>query len=70
MTNVFGEYEDLEFRYANGKISYRYVIDSNGFSVETTYNGNEDILMHRNSFGSTAIATYDNQYREVSYKLF
>ena len=69
MRNKLGKNESLEERHSNGEMSYKYYIDSNGYSYERTYDENSNELTYKNSEGDSCEFTYDENGNRLTYKV-
>jgi len=68
MKNVFGKKEDLELYNKEGKIVYRYVICSDGWLNEYTYDSFGNELTYKNSDGYSSEYTRDSKGNKLTYK--
>ena len=68
MRNKLGKNESLEERHSNGEMSYKYYIDSNGYSYEYTYDKRNNKLTYKDSEGDSWERTYDENGNELTFK--
>lgn len=68
MKNILGNIENLELFNREGKRIYDYFKNSNGYSCESTYDSNGNMLTSKNSTGDSYEYTYGLDGKELTYK--
>ena len=68
MKNIFGTTENIELFDKEGRIVYNFYKGLYGYSYETTYDSNGNILTYKDSDGYSSEYTYDSDGRELTYK--
>ena len=68
MKNKLGKSENLVEFHSNGSPSYRYRVDSYGYSCECTYDENDNRLTFKNSDGFSSESTYDENGNRLTFK--
>ena len=69
MKNKLGTSECLEECHSNGEMSYLYYKYSDGYSFESTYGENGNILTFKGSDGWRGEGTYDENGNRLTYKV-
>lgn len=68
MKNILGTTENLELFNKDGRLLYNFYKGLYGYSSETNYDSNGNILTYKNSDGFSSEYTYDSDGRELTYK--
>jgi hypothetical protein len=68
MKNLLGTTENLELFNKDGRLLYNFYKGLYGYSSETNYDSNGNILTYKNSDGFSSEYTYDSDGRELTYK--
>ena len=68
MKNIFGKREDLTLYYKNGELAYRFIVVSDDYSWEATFDECGNQTSYKDSDDFSWVATYDDQNRITSYK--
>ena len=68
MKNCLGKDENLELFNKAGNKVYRFNTDSTGYSWESTYDSNGNVLTYKNSTGYSCEITYDSNGNQLTFK--
>ena len=68
MKNILGTTENLELFNKEGKLVYKFMKDSTGYSSECTYDSNGKELTFKNSNGFSYESTYDSNGNILTLK--
>jgi len=70
MTNIQGKKENLELFNSKGVRAYKFLIDSDGFSEEFTYDEKGNELTYKDSDGCIFEWNYDEKGNEITFYHF
>ena len=68
MKNILGTQENLKLYNKDGNLVYRFTTNSNGYSLEKTYDGDGNQLTFKDSNGYSCEKTYDKNGNELTFK--